>query len=216
MFTKFLAAAALTVVSAADVPLFSSNDDYDEINLNIRMLSNHSAPAGTPTNVTVSTAMTGTFPAGTTVAKLGPGGAMYTDFNAGFSSYMLTISSGASACVVTAVGAGRRQLSESEAKRRLTVTLPIVVTSALTYASATAATAGAAAVNAATINTQTLANSFSGSLSGVTVSSATATATAPTTAAAPAAAPSPSPSSNAAKVAVSTLAALSAFVASLL
>lgn len=71
MFSKVFAAAALAVVSAADVPVFSSNDDYDEINLNIRMLSNHSsADVATPTQVTGSVTTTATFPAGTTVSDL--------------------------------------------------------------------------------------------------------------------------------------------------
>jgi len=35
---KLLSFAALSYVAAADVPVFSSNDDYDEINLNIRLL----------------------------------------------------------------------------------------------------------------------------------------------------------------------------------
>ena len=43
MLSKVFAAAAVAVASAADVPVFSSNDDYDEINLNIRMLSNTSS-----------------------------------------------------------------------------------------------------------------------------------------------------------------------------
>jgi hypothetical protein len=41
---KLLSAAALMAVSAnaeAAMPVFSSNDDYDEINLNIRLLSGH-------------------------------------------------------------------------------------------------------------------------------------------------------------------------------
>ena len=38
---KLLSFAALSYVAAADVPVFSSNDDYDEINLNIRLLASH-------------------------------------------------------------------------------------------------------------------------------------------------------------------------------
>jgi hypothetical protein len=38
---KLLSFAALSYVAAADVPVFSSNDDYDEINLNIRLLQNN-------------------------------------------------------------------------------------------------------------------------------------------------------------------------------
>ncbi len=38
---KLLSVAALSFVAAADVPVFSSNDDYDEINLNIRLLQNN-------------------------------------------------------------------------------------------------------------------------------------------------------------------------------
>ena len=41
--------AQVALAFAEDVPLlFTSNDDYDEINLNIRMLANHSSPAGSP------------------------------------------------------------------------------------------------------------------------------------------------------------------------
>jgi hypothetical protein len=216
MFSKFIAAAALTVVSAADVPLFSSNDDYDEINLNIRMLSNGTATP-VPTNITIVTAMTGDF--GTSdPTDLAPGGAKYTGFNAGFCAYMATLDTTSTSCVVTAVALARRQLSEAE-KRRL-APMSISVTSKMLYPTAAAATTGATTVNSATIVPTALAASLNNQagFSGVTVTAATATATAPTSggAAAPAAAPSPSPSSNAAKVAVSTLAALSAFVASLL
>merc|ERR1719380_119776 len=40
---KIASVAALSVVAAADVPVFSSNDDYDAINLNIRLLAAHNA-----------------------------------------------------------------------------------------------------------------------------------------------------------------------------
>ena len=40
---KIASVAALGFVAAADVPVFSSNDDYDEINLNIRLLASHNA-----------------------------------------------------------------------------------------------------------------------------------------------------------------------------
>jgi len=40
---KIASIAALGFVAAADVPVFSSNDDYDEINLNIRLLAAHNA-----------------------------------------------------------------------------------------------------------------------------------------------------------------------------
>jgi len=56
MFSKVFAAAALAIVSAADVPVFSSNDDYDEINLNIRMLANHTT-ATAPVETSVSGSM---------------------------------------------------------------------------------------------------------------------------------------------------------------
>lgn len=44
----------LGFVSAAQVPSFSANDDYDEVNLNIRMLDAHA-------NVTEVVTVTGTF-----------------------------------------------------------------------------------------------------------------------------------------------------------
>ena len=40
---KIASVAALGFVAAADVPVFSSNDDYDEINLNIRLLAAHNS-----------------------------------------------------------------------------------------------------------------------------------------------------------------------------
>jgi hypothetical protein len=77
MFSKLFAAAALAVVSAADVPLFSSNDDYDEINLNIRMLSNGTS-AATPTTVAASVVLSADFPTGTTVPILAASDAFKT------------------------------------------------------------------------------------------------------------------------------------------
>ena len=51
---KLLAAAFLgaSSVLAADVPVFSANDDYDEVNLNIRLLAAHNATADAPAGST--------------------------------------------------------------------------------------------------------------------------------------------------------------------
>lgn len=86
-----------------------------------------------------------------------------------------------------------------------------------TFTDAAAAAAAVANFDEAAVGTAIQAAFVANPTLGVTVSSVTATT--PTQAAAPGpapASPSPSPSSNAAKVAVSTLAAFSAFVASMM
>ena len=41
-------------VLAADVPVFSANDDYDEVNLNIRLLAAHTNTTTTVPRATIS------------------------------------------------------------------------------------------------------------------------------------------------------------------
>jgi hypothetical protein len=221
MFSKVFAAAALAVVSAADVPVFSSNDDYDEINLNIRMLSG---------NTTVTVASTHEFPVNMSMAvTMATDPATTTAFTDGTKD---AIKTGANANTITATftSSTRRRLSED---RRLTTAYTVAVAASLGFTSASAATAAKTTVQGASFLTS-VANGVNTAMNGVAgytpisaaaitgvsagnvVDCATQTCNSNTAAAgAAAASPSPSPSSNAAKVAVSTLAAFAAFMASM-
>jgi len=220
MFSKVFAAAALAVVSAADVPVFSSNDDYDEINLNIRMLSgNGTTVASThelPVNMSMAVTMA-TDPATTTTFTDGTKAAIKSAANANTIAATFTSST-------------RRRLSED---RRLTTAYTVAIVAQLGFTSLSDANAASTTVQSSAFLTNVAngvntamsgvagftaisASSISGVSAGTVVNCATSTCTSNTPAAgAAAASPSPSPSSNAAKVAVSTLAAFAAFMASM-
>ena len=223
MFSKLFAASALAVVSAADVPVFSSNDDYDEINLNIRMLSgNTTATASDDVTINHSVSFTGTFPAGTTYSTL-DGSA---EFKAGAASAIkASVTPAPKSVTVTAVTDG-----SSRRARQLSVSLTPAVAynmvvsaanaaAAKTFVTSTSTGAGsfAAALTAGVTSALSAAGYTGATITGVTAATtATETAATPSPAAPAAAAPSPSPSSNAAKVAVSTVAAFAAFMASMM
>ena len=212
MLSKVFAAAAVAVVSAADVPVFSSNDDYDEINLNIRMLQNTTS---TGTTAPVATSISGDCSLTQTGANTCD--ATYTAAHEASVNAVVAGTYGASVSDSSTTATCSRRLSA--AGRRLqaytdsTTPYTQAYTYTVTFPSQAAADAAVASYSAATMNTALGA----ATLNGAAVTGATSTS--PTVVAAPGgspASPSPSPSSNAAKVAVSTLAAFSAFMASMM
>lgn len=221
MFSKLFAAAALAVVSAADVPVFSSNDDYDEINLNIRMLSGNTTASSDGGDQVISHVVTVTMsvPDGEDIASLNSN----TAFKGGCENGLKSSIPDAKSVSVTGITDG----SSSRRARQLAVTLTPAIAYDVTVSAANAdavkslVTSGGSSGTFAT----SLATSLAVALATAGYTGATITgispATTATTAAAPpapaaAAAPSPSPSSNAAKVAVSTVAAFAAFMASMM
>ena len=67
---KIASVAALGFVAAADVPVFSSNDDYDEINLNIRLLAAHNATGAQNATFKVTGSMNSKYTTADTPAAL--------------------------------------------------------------------------------------------------------------------------------------------------
>ena len=220
MFSKLFAAAALAVVSAADVPVFSSNDDYDEINLNIRMLSGNTTTKATTGDQVISHSFsfTGSFADGETYDSLNSNQA----FKNGCENGLKGAISDAKSVEVTGVSDG----TSSRRARQLAVTLTPAIAYDVTVSAAnvdavkalvtSGGSSGTFATSLATSLTVALATAgYSVTISSITPATTATTAPAPAAPAA-AAAPSPSPSSNAAKVAVSTVAAFAAFMASMM
>merc|ERR1719181_2118849 len=94
------AAVAAATVSAAEVPVFSSNDDYDEINLNIRLLQTNVTEA--PANVTMTYTVTGELTSSYTTDKTVAG--LCADVEGATASAM-TATTGADSCTVTSCAA---------------------------------------------------------------------------------------------------------------
>lgn len=149
----FLGASA---VLASNVPVFSSNDDYDEINLNIRLLEAHAKSNDTSTMpkvvVTVTIPMTVTCATGTScTAKTFQDS---TSFTTGVCDSVKTAGGAAAStpCDVTVTESASRA-------RQLTTTLSLSVSVALTVTAATLAAVEslAAAVEAAITSSTTLA-----------------------------------------------------------
>jgi len=213
---KLLSIAALGFVAAADVPVFSSNDDYDEINLNIRLLQSANGTAkANVTEYVVSGDVTTTY----TTALTYP--ALCADV-AGPTCTALTGATSAGGCVINSCG----DASARRARALQTATdKTIKQTYSLTFASSSEATAASTAIASPTFGASfatALNNALPAGLTAsapvfsapTTVTTVGGTTAAPTTAApAPAAAaPSPSPSSDAsmlkANVALAAVAAL--------
>lgn len=210
MLSKVFAAAAVAVVSAADVPVFSSNDDYDEINLNIRMLQNTTSSG---TTAPVATSISG----GCTLTQTGANtcDAAYTATHEAAVNAVVASQYSASVSDSTTTATCGRRLSA--AGRRLTwtdSTTPYAqaYSYTVTFASAAAAQAAVAGYSATSMDSALAA----ATLPAATVTGAVSTAPGVVSTGGTPASPSPSPSSNAAKVAVSTLAAFSAFMASMM
>jgi len=218
---KLLSFAALSYVAAADVPVFSSNDDYDEINLNIRLLQNNAT-----VNVTTYV-MTGDLTTKYTTAENTAG--LCAAVKVSTQKTLVTTLKSSSATIDTCDEVVRRgralQAGESSIKQG--------------YSAVFASEAGATAAKA-TVESGSFAADFAAALTtqmatdGVTAASAptvtSASASAPVTqvngetvtpapvAAAPAApaAPSPAPSSDASMLKANVaLAAVAAVFASM-
>jgi len=218
---KLLSIAALSFVAAADVPVFSSNDDYDEINLNIRLLqkgndtvvpaSNMTTAPGETVVYTVSGSMSSTYTTDLTVT------ALCSSVEAPTAAALKSTTSADTATIDTCAAPASRA-------RKLSTDVSIDQAYSLTFATSAAATSATSTISgpsfassfAAILNTQ-----LSGTGLTATVSSFTAptTSTATVTTAAPAAtpaAPAPSPSSDASMVKANVaLAAVAALFASM-
>jgi len=221
---KLLSVAALSYVAAADVPVFSSNDDYDEINLNIRLLASNDGTQNVTANYKVNGDMASTW-----TSSGGSGITSYTDLCNTINTHTETVlkseTSSATSEVTSCGQAATRRLST---ERKLSA---VDVTQAYSLGFATAAAADAAVT---LISSDAFATSFASALNAALAAagstlSATVTFSAPTqveldasqatvppaTTAAPAvAAPSPSPSSDASMIKATT-AIFAAVVASL-
>jgi hypothetical protein len=220
---KLLSVAALSFVAAADVPVFSSNDDYDEINLNIRLLQSN--VTGAPVNVTaapgeklvytVSGSMSSTYTTDKTAT------ALCSDIEAPTAAALKASTSSDTATIDTCAAP-----AAASRARKLSTDVAIDQAYSLTFATATAAStatstitgAGFAAAFATTLNAE-LAKGDSGLTATVSSFTAPTTAATTVTTAAPAAtpaAPAPSPSSDASMVKANVaLAAVAALFASL-
>jgi hypothetical protein len=217
---KLLSFAALSYVAAADVPVFSSNDDYDEINLNIRLLQNNAT-----VNVTTYV-MTGDLTTKYTTAENTAG--LCAAVKVSTQKTLVTTLKSSSATIDTCDEVVRRgralQAGESSIKQG--------------YSAVFASEAGAAAAKA-TVESGSFAADFAAALttqmatdgvtaaSAPTVTSASASApvtqvngqtvtAAPTPAPTPVAAPSPAASSDASMLKANVaLAAVAAVFASM-
>lgn len=211
--------------AAAQVPSFSANDDYDEINLNIRMLSNHTTPDEIVVEVvTVSGSFSAslTVPAGTDVAALNAD----TAIKAAICAQVLAAGGLAptSTCEVTISAASRRG-------RALQDTLDVVITYTLSLApSAASSFETLVASGSATTFESALTTGLTTALTaidpayavasvtsaGATVSTSSGTTTAATSTETTTAAPASSPSSSNASMlkANVALAAVAALIAS--
>jgi hypothetical protein len=232
MFSKIFAAAALAVVSAADVPLFSSNDDYDEINLNIRMLSNGTSAAAVETTIAAAVKVEAAFPQITIGGQtVNPTAALLNDlasFKAGCKAALETTTAltGSTVTVTGVTDAARRARARALTTTQLSLNIAYNAVFATAALADTAVAAIAEGSNGATTFASDLGSGLKTNLVSqgfMTQAQADAITFAVTskggsvqTGGAAAAAPSPSPSSNAAKVAVSTLAAFAAFMASMM
>jgi len=209
---KIASVAALGFVAAADVPVFSSNDDYDEINLNIRLLASHNVSGNANATFLVTGSCDSTYNTADSATALCTAVKGPTE-----SALMSATSSATSAITSCGAKAASRRLSASD----------VAITQAyeLGFTSANAATTATALVNgagfAATFQTalnSALASAGSSltasvdSFSGVDATAAAATTEAPAVVPAPAA---PSPASSDASMVKATTAIAAAVFASL-
>jgi hypothetical protein len=212
---KLLSFAALTFVAAADVPVFSSNDDYDEINLNIRLLQANvtSAMANATNTFTVSGSVTSTYSTTMTATAL-------CDSVSAPTCAALTSSTAAGACAITACAppASRARKLQTDVAIEQAYALTFTSQAAASTASETIASPAFATTFAAVLN-QELAGGATGltatvnSVSApVVVSSGTATTALPAAPAPAAAAPSPSSDANTVKANVVLAVASAVFV----
>jgi len=217
---KLLSFAALTYVAAAEVPVFSSNDDYDEINLNIRLLSQN--VTGAPANVSASYVVSGSLTSSYVTEKTVDGlcGDVAAPTAAALES---TTGAAAGSCTINSCAAPAA--AASRARKLQAASVSIEQAYAITFTTVEAANSAATVVNdeafastfATALNSE-LASAGTGLTATVDSATASVTVVVDTTAApAPAvAAPSPSPSSDATMVKANVaLAAVAALFASM-
>lgn len=214
----------LGFVSAAQVPSFSANDDYDEVNLNIRMLQNTTARVTVSGVVTV----TMTVPTGSTPESLNAD----TAFTGALCSSLIA-AGGLSAddeCTITAVEAAERRARALQDSLDLSISYTLVISSAAAADAFSAAVASGSAAAFEAALTAALATALAAIDTNYAVSAITsAGASVVTTTAAPvdsaattgtdattaAAAASPADSSDASMIKANVaLAAVAALVAS--
>jgi hypothetical protein len=217
---KLLSFAALSYVAAADVPVFSSNDDYDEINLNIRLLQNNAT-----VNVTTYV-MTGDLTTKYTTAENTAG--LCAAVKVSTQKTLVTTLKSSSATIDTCDEVVRRgralQAGESSIKQGYSAVF--ASEAGATAAKATVESGSFAADFAAALTTQMATDGVTAA-SAPTVTSASASApvtqvngqtvtAAPTPAPTPVAAPSPAASSDASMLKANVaLAAVAAVFASM-
>jgi hypothetical protein len=209
---KIATVAALSFVAAADVPVFSSNDDYDEINLNIRLLSVNNGTANASTHF-VSGDMSSTYSTADTAKNLcsSVNGPTCTALGSSLSS---------GSCEISTCGAASRRaraLQASDVAITQAYKLGFASEAAASTASSTIAGAGFAAsfqselnsaLSAAGLSLTATVSSFSAPVVADTTGTPVAPAPAPG-AAAPS--PSPSPSSDASMIKATTAIAAAVF-----
>jgi len=218
---KLLSFAALSYVAAADVPVFSSNDDYDEINLNIRLLQNNAT-----VNVTTYV-MTGKMTTKYTSAQ--NAAAVCTAVKASTQKTLVATLKSSSATVNTCDAAARRgrALQAGEVSIKQGYSAVFASEAGATAAKTTVESGSFAADFAAALTTQMATDGVTAA-SAPTVTSASASApvtqvNGETVTAAPVApsptpvaAPSPAPSSDASMLKANVaLAAVAAVLASM-
>jgi len=183
---KLVAAAFLgaSSVLASNVPVFSANDDYDEVNLNIRLLAAHNATDSKKAyKVQGSFKASFTFPEGTTAATLNED----TAFKSGLETAISGAIDGVDASM-TKVDKIEDASAAAAATRRLaahaTVTLALKVLYTITFATAEAATAAAALIdtsaNSSFMSALTTGLTAAATAAGATFDTASLTAEAPT------------------------------------
>lgn len=208
---KIASVAALGFVAAADVPVFSSNDDYDEINLNIRLLASHNTSSVNAT-YKVTGSMDSTYSTADTATVLCSTVKAPTE-----AALMSSTSSSTSEITTCGAKASRRALTASDVA--ITQAYELGFTSATAASQATETINGAgfattfqAALNQALTSAGSSLTATVSSVSGVDSTAAAATTEAP--AAAPAA-PAPASSSSDASMVKATTAIAAAVFASL-
>ena len=208
---KIASVAALGFVAAADVPVFSSNDDYDEINLNIRLLAAHNA-----SNVNATFEVTGSVDS--TYNTPDSASVLCTAVKAPTESALSSSTNAATSAITNCdATSSRRALSASDVA--ITQAYKLGFTSADAAATATSTINGAGfaaafqtALNTALTNAGSSLTASVSSVSGVDATAAAATTEAP---AATPAAPAPASSSSDASMVKATTAIAAAVFASL-
>jgi len=182
---KLLAAAFLgaSSVLASNVPVFSANDDYDEVNLNIRLLAAHNVTDPKKAyKVQGSFKASFTFPEGTTAATLNEDTAFKSGLETAISGAIDGVDASMTKVDKIEDASAARQLEE--ARRLATVTLVLKVLYTITFATADAATAAAALIDTSAsssfMSALTTGLAVAATAAGATFDATSLTAEAPT------------------------------------